>query len=175
MRFSLGDARVETRGTVFVAHNACVIGDVVLGHLSSVWFNVVIRGDNDAIVIGERSNIQDASVLHTDPGYRLEIGRNVSVGHKAMLHGCRIGDGSLIGINSVILNGARIGRHCLVGANSLIAENKEIPDRSLAVGSPARVLRSLSDKEVDSLMQAAQTYVNRIELYRNNFEEMAHE
>ena len=120
MIYSLGERRLETRGDYYIADNATVIGSVVLGHNASIWFNAVVRADNDVITIGENSNIQDGSVLHTDHGMPLLIGRNVTVGHKVMLHGCTIGDGSLIGINAVILNGAIIGRGCVIGANALI-------------------------------------------------------
>src|SRR5690606_11433037 len=114
---------------------------------ASVWFGVVMRGDNDPIIIGEDSNVQDGSVLHTDAGFPLEVGRGVTIGHKAMLHGCTVGDYSLIGINAVILNGAKIGKYCLIGANSLIPERMEIPDGSLVVGSPGRIKRQLTDAE----------------------------
>ena len=132
-----------------------MIGSVVLEKDVSIWFNVVVRGDNDVITIGERSNIQDHSVLHTDEGVKLTVGRNVTVGHQVMLHGCTIGDGSLIGIKSVILNNARIGQHCLIGANALITEGKEIPDRSLVVGAPGKVVRKLTDDEVARLLWTA--------------------
>ena len=129
---SLGERQPAFEGTDhFVAHNATVIGSVRIGQGVSIWFNAVIRGDNDWIEIGENSNIQDGSILHTDAGIRLQIGRNVTVGHRVMLHGCRIGDGSLIGIGSTILNNARIGNDCLVGAHSLVTEGREFPDRVL--------------------------------------------
>ncbi|MDH5738597.1 MAG: gamma carbonic anhydrase family protein, partial [Gammaproteobacteria bacterium] len=128
MIYQLGNRRPEMKGDFFIADNAMVIGSVVLENNASVWFNAVIRGDNECITIGENSNVQDGSVLHTDPGVPLIIGKGVTVGHKVMLHGCHIGDNSLIGINAVVLNGARIGKNCLIGANSLIPEGKEIPD-----------------------------------------------
>ena len=168
MIYALGDDEVEDRGACYVADNATVIGRVVLGVDSTVWFNVVIRGDNDRIVIGDGANIQDAAVLHTDPGFVLEVGRGASVGHKAMLHGCRIGEGSLVGINAVVLNGATIGRDCIIGANTLVAEGKEIPDGSLAVGSPARVIREVSDKQREMLRHIAGHYVERGRRYREN-------
>ncbi|MEH6626448.1 MAG: gamma carbonic anhydrase family protein [Motiliproteus sp.] len=152
----------------FVADNASVIGSVVVGHQVSIWFNVVIRGDNETITIGDGSNIQDASVLHTDPGYPLFIGQGVTVGHKAMLHGCEVGDNSLIGINAVVLNGAKIGRNCLIGANCLVPEGMDIPDGSLVVGCPGKVRRSLSEEEVAGLRQNAEHYVENMRRFSEN-------
>ncbi len=172
MIYRLGQSAVEIVGDdFFVADNATVIGRVRLENNVSVWFNAVIRGDNDLITVGENSNIQDGSVLHTDPGIPLTIGKYVTVGHKAMLHGCTIGDCSLIGINAVILNGARIGRNCLVGANSLITENKEIPDGSLVVGAPARVVRTLSPRQQDALKESAEHYVENFKRYRKELQQ----
>lgn len=166
MIFSLGDKEVILKGEGhFVAPNATLIGSVVLEESASVWFNVVIRADNDVVIVGPRSNVQDGSVLHTDASYKLEIGEGVTVGHKAMLHGCKIGDYSLIGINSVILNGAQIGKYCLIGANTLIPEGMVIPDGSLVVGSPGRVKRSLSDMEKKVLEVSAAHYVHNAERY----------
>jgi carbonic anhydrase/acetyltransferase-like protein (isoleucine patch superfamily) len=140
--YSIGERRVTLIGKDhFVAPDATLVGDITLAAAVSIWFQVVIRAENDRIAVGEGSNIQDGSVLHVDPGYPLTIGRNVSVGHKVMLHGCSIGEGSLVGINSVIMNGAKIGKGVLVGANTLIAEGKEIPDGVLVLGSPGRVVR----------------------------------
>lgn len=170
MIYSLGSHRVELRGEGhFVAHNATVIGRVVLGAYASLWFNTVVRGDNDAITIGERTNVQDGAVLHTDEGYPLTIGAEVSIGHLAMLHGCTIGDGSLIGLSTVILNGAVIGRECLVGAGTLISERKAIPDRSLVVGAPGRIVRTLTDDEVVRIRTGAQHYVDNARRYRADF------
>ena len=143
----------------WVAENATVIGDVTLHDRASVWFNAVLRGDNDPIVIGAGSNIQDGSVLHTDEGVPLTVGENVTVGHLVMLHGCEVGDGSLVGIKSVVLNRAVIGRSCIIGANSLIPEGKVIPDRSLVIGSPGKVVRTLTDEEVAMLQWSAAHYV----------------
>ena len=143
MIYNLGERTVEIKGDHFIADSATVIGSVVLENNASVWFNAVIRGDNDVITVGENSNVQDGSVLHTDHGQPLTIGKNVTIGHKVMLHGCEIGDGSLIGINSVILNGAKIGKNCLIGANSLIPEGKVIPD-----GPPVIVWVSLAPTDV---------------------------
>ena len=133
MKYSLSERRIVTKGDYWIAPNATVIGSVVLENNASLWFNVVARGDDDVITIGENSQVQDGSVLHADPGLPLTLGKNVSVGHMAMLHGCTIGDNCLIGIKSVIMNGAVVGKNCLVGANTLISENKTIPDGSLAV------------------------------------------
>lgn len=167
MIYSLGERKVEIRGEdYFIAENATVIGTVILENNASVWFNAVIRGDNELITIGENSNVQDGSVLHTDPGVPLTIGRNVTVGHKVMLHGCTIGDNSLIGINTVVLNGAKIGKNCLIGANSLIPEGKEIPDGSLVMGSPGKVVRPLSEDQLKSLEQSAISYVNNFKRYK---------
>ncbi|CAN5166673.1 gamma carbonic anhydrase family protein [soil metagenome] len=146
-------------GDYWIAPNATVVGNVVLHRNASVWFGAVLRGDNDPITIGENSNIQDLSVLHTDMGSPLTIGANVTVGHKVMLHGCMVGDGSLIGINSVILNGAVIGKGSIVGANSLITENKRFPDNVLIVGSPAKVVRELDEGAAQMLMASAAHYV----------------
>lgn len=166
MLFTLEDRRVERRGQEhFIAHNATLIGSVILEDRASVWFNVVIRADNDVIVVGEGSNIQDGSVLHTDPGIRLLVGQGVTVGHMAMLHGCTIGDNSLIGIKSVILNGAKIGKNCLIGANALIPEGKAIPDDSLVLGSPGRVVRELGAAEIEGLRRSAEHYVDNMRRY----------
>jgi carbonic anhydrase/acetyltransferase-like protein (isoleucine patch superfamily) len=166
MIYSLGDRKVITRGDYWVADNATVIGSVVLEHNASIWFNSVVRGDNDLITIGEGSNVQDDCVLHTDEGVRLTIGKHVTIGHQVMLHGCTIGEGSLIGIKSTVLNHAKIGKHCLIGAHALITENKEIPDRSLVVGSPGKVVRQLTDAEVARLQENALHYVMNFQRYR---------
>jgi carbonic anhydrase/acetyltransferase-like protein (isoleucine patch superfamily) len=165
--YSLGERRVEVQGTDwYIADSASVIGSVLIEDKASIWFNVVVRGDNDQITIGAGSNIQDSSMLHTDAGVKLTLGRNVSVGHLVMLHGCSIGDGSLIGINSVILNHALIGKHCLIGAGSLIPEGKIIPDGVLAMGAPAKVVRDLSQAEIDNLQNIADGYVRRAKLFK---------
>lgn len=171
MIYSLGDRKVVTKGDYWVAENATVVGSVVLEHNASVWFGTVVRGDNDLITIGEGSNIQDNSVLHTDEGVKLTIGRNVSVGHQVMLHGCSIGECSLIGIKATILNNARIGKHCLIGAHALITEGKEIPDRSLVVGAPGRVIRQLTDQEVQFLLWNAEHYIKNFKRYKKNMAE----
>ena len=133
---------------------------------SSIWFNAVLRGDIELITIGENSNIQDGSVLHTDPGYPLTLGKGVTVGHLVMLHGCQISDNSLIGIGSIILNNAKIGKNCIIGANTLITENKIIPDNSLVVGSPGRVLRKITDEEIKSIIENGQHYVKNSKKYK---------
>jgi carbonic anhydrase/acetyltransferase-like protein (isoleucine patch superfamily) len=159
--YSLGDARPELPGDgeCWIAPNAVLIGRVILKRNASVWWGATLRGDNEPIVVGEDSNVQDGSVLHTDAGTPLVIGTGVTVGHMAMLHGCTIGDGSLIGIGAVVLNGARIGKGCLIGAKALIPEGKEIPDHSLVVGSPGRILRQVSDTQAELLAESAAHYV----------------
>ena len=169
MIYSLGERKVVTRGDYWVAPNATVVGSVILEQNASVWFDAVIRGDNDLITIGEGSNVQDHSVLHTDEGVKLTVGRNVTIGHHVMLHGCEIGEGSLIGIKSTILNHAKIGRNCLIGAHALITEGKEIPDRSLVVGAPGKVVRQLTDEEVARLLWNAEHYVQNFKRYQRDF------
>jgi len=166
MIYTVGDRRPEFRGDYFVAPDATVIGSVVVGQDASVWFQSVVRGDNDLITIGERSNVQDACVLHVDEGVPLTIGANVSLGHQVMLHGCTIEDGCLIGINATILNNTVIGAGSIVGANSLIAEGKQIPPRSLVVGSPGRVVRTLTEEQSAAILQIAAHYVDEARLYR---------
>lgn len=156
----------------FVAANATIIGSVRLGDGASVWFNAVLRGDNDWIDIGARSNVQDGAVLHTDPGIRLVVGDDVTVGHQAVLHGCAIGSSSLIGIGSTVLNGARIGANCIVGAHTLVTENKEFPDGSMILGSPARVARKLHDEEIALLKKSADVYVANAARYNAELEEI---
>ncbi len=173
MLYSLDNRRVKTNGDFFVAHNAVVIGSVVLENNANIWFNCVVRGDNDVITIGENSNVQDGSVLHTDEGIPLTLGKNVSIGHKVMLHGCTIGEGSLIGINAVVLNNAVIGKNCLIGANSLIPEGKQIPDGSLVIGAPGRVKRALSEEEMSGLKKIAEHYVAKSALYIRAFKEQS--
>ena len=151
---------------VFVAPNAAVVGMVVLGDEASIWFGAVLRGDTDFIHIGAGSNVQDNAVLHTDPGIQAHIGANVTIGHCAMVHGCTIGDNSLIGINAVILNGARIGSNCLIGANALVPEGMEIPDNSLVLGTPAKVVRQLDAKAVAMLAESARSYRQKAREFR---------
>jgi len=167
MIYSLGERRVTLHESAFVAPSADLIGSVVLEEKASVWFQVVIRGDNDVITIGPESNVQDGSALHTDHGIRLTLGRGVTVGHQVMLHGCEVGDYSLIGMSAVVLNRARIGRYCLVGANALVTEGKQIPDGSVLMGSPAKVVRQISDNERAVLEGSAAVYVQNAQRYRN--------
>ena len=150
----------------WVAANATLIGKIKLQKNSSIWFNAVLRGDIELISIGENSNIQDGSVLHTDPGYKLKVGKGVTVGHMVMLHGCQISDDTLIGIGSIILNNAKIGKNCIIGANSLITENKVIPNNSLVVGSPGKVLRKVTDEEIKAIHENAKHYVEGSKKYK---------
>jgi carbonic anhydrase/acetyltransferase-like protein (isoleucine patch superfamily) len=164
--FSLGERRVELVGANhYVAYDATLVGSITLHAEANIWFKVVIRAENDRISIGEGTNVQDASVLHVDPGYPMTLGRGVSIGHKVMLHGCTIGDGTLIGINSVVLNGAKIGSGSLIGANTLITEGKDIPDGVLVMGSPGKVVRELKAEERERLLGIARGYVERAALY----------
>ena len=160
MIYSLGARRVVAEGDYFVAESAAVIGAVRLRHNASVWYGAVLRGDYDAITIGEESNVQDCAIVHMDEGFPVTVGDRVTVGHQATVHGCTIGDDSLIGINAVVLSGARIGAHCLIGSNTLIAEGKEIPERSLVLGSPGRVVREVTDDEIAQIRGFADLYVN---------------
>jgi carbonic anhydrase/acetyltransferase-like protein (isoleucine patch superfamily) len=166
MKYSLGDKRVTLVGSGhYIAPNATLIGDVTLQENASVWFNCVLRGDADHIEIGAGSNIQDGSVLHADPGFPLTVGEHVTVGHKAMLHGCTIGDGSLVGINAVVLNGAKVGKGCLIGANALVTEGMEIPDGSLVLGSPGKIKSQLSAEQRQGLLRSAGHYVHNAHRY----------
>lgn len=159
--------------SAWVADSAEVIGDVVLGDDVSIWFGVVARGDTDTIRIGARTNIQDLTVLHADVGVPLTIGAGVTVGHKAMLHGCTVGDDSLIGIGAVVLNGATIGKGCLVGAGALVTEGKSFPDGSMILGSPARLVRSLTPQELEGLRHSAQHYVDNAQRYKTSLNKIA--
>jgi carbonic anhydrase/acetyltransferase-like protein (isoleucine patch superfamily) len=165
MIYELGDRRVQVEGDVYVAPSAQVIGSVTLKDKSSVWFNAVLRGDSDDLIIGEETNIQDSAVLHTDPGLKLVLGRGVTVGHHAMVHGCEVGDYSLIGINAVVLNGAKIGRYCTIGANALITQDKEIPDYSVVMGSPGKVVKQLDRESAKILERSAHGYAMRAQEY----------
>lgn len=165
--FTFEDRRVTTPagGRFWIAPNAVVIGSVSLGDESSVWFNTVIRGDNDQIRIGERTNIQEGTVIHADPGFPAEIGPDCTVGHMAMLHGCTIGRGCLIGIGAIILNGARIGDECLIGAGALIPEGKEIPPRSVVFGSPGKLVRAASPADLERIRHGTQVYIEKWKSY----------
>lgn len=169
MLYQLAECTPELRGSGhFVADTAAVIGSVILEKHVSVWFGAVLRGDNEAIQIGAYSNIQDGAVLHTDMGAPLTLGEHVTVGHQAMLHGCTIGTGSLVGIKAVILNHSVIGKNCLIGANALITEGKDIPDNSLVIGSPGKVVRTLSAEEIAAMHTNTQHYVEKAQYFAAN-------
>jgi carbonic anhydrase/acetyltransferase-like protein (isoleucine patch superfamily) len=170
--YRYGERVPSVHESVFVAPGASVIGSVVLSENVSVWFGATIRGDNDTITVGKNSNVQEGAVLHTDPGLALSVGENVTIGHQAMLHGCTIGAGSLIGIQAVVLNGAVIGKGCLVGAGAIVTERKVFPDRSLIIGSPARVARVLTDEDVEKLLRSAAIYVERRAQFLANLKEI---
>ena len=167
--YELDGKRPQLGAGAWVADNATVIGDVVLGENASVWFGAIARGDTDTIRIGANTNIQDLSVLHADLGVPLTIGDNVTVGHQVMLHGCTIGDNTLIGIQAVVLNKARIGRNCIVGAGAVVTEGKEFPDNSLIVGAPAKVVRQLDEEAAKKLALNADHYVGNAKRYQRNF------
>ena len=158
--------------TAWVADNAQVMGNVELGEDSSVWFGVTVRGDTETITVGKGSNMQDGSVLHADVGMPLTVGDNVTVGHKVMLHGCTIGDESLIGIGAIVLNGAKIGRNCLVGAGSLVTEGKEFPDGSMIIGSPAKAVRQLTPEQMQGLRMSAKHYVDNAQRFRHTLKKI---
>ena len=166
MKYSLGERLIVTHGEYWIAPGAQVIGNVVLGRDVSIWFNSVVRGDNDLITIGDGSQVQDGCVLHADPGFPILLGKGVSIGHKSMIHGCTIGDGTLIGINSVVLNGATIGKNCVIGANSLITEKKVIPDGVMVMGSPGKVVRELRPDEIKFFNSVADNYAARAKHYK---------
>lgn len=167
MLYQLGERRPELGEGVFVAESADVIGSVFLGKHASVWFNAVIRGDTDEIHIGAGTNVQDNAVIHTDPGIQVRVGENVTIGHCAMVHGARIGECSLIGINAVVLNGAVIGRNCLIGANALVPEGMEIPDNSMVLGTPAKVIKTLDEKVIKVLRESAASYIEKAADFNN--------
>ncbi|HET9917701.1 MAG TPA: gamma carbonic anhydrase family protein [Candidatus Binatia bacterium] len=164
--YQLGDDLPTIPASAYVAPEATITGKVTLGEDASVWSGVVIRGDNEPIIIGDGSNVQDGAVMHTDPEFPLTVGANVTIGHQAMLHGCTIGDGSLVGIQAVVMNGAVIGKNCLVGAGTIVPEGKIYGERKLILGSPAKVIRELSDEDIEKMRHAAAGYVRRKELYR---------
>ena len=166
--YQLSDHVPVVDPSAYVADSATIIGKAAIGRQASIWFNAVIRGDNELISIGSGSNVQEGTVMHTDPGYPLTIADNVTVGHQAMLHGCTVGEGSLIGMQAVILNGAKIGKNCLVGACALITEGKEFPDNSLIVGTPAKVIRPLTDEEIARMHGNTANYVKRGQLFMQN-------
>jgi carbonic anhydrase/acetyltransferase-like protein (isoleucine patch superfamily) len=164
--YQLDELIPDVADTAWVADSAQVIGNVHLEEGANVWFGATLRGDNEPMRVGRGSNIQDGSVLHSDPGFPLTLGENVTIGHKVMLHGCTVGDGSLVGIGAVVLNGARIGRNCLVGAGALVTEGKEFPDGSLIVGSPAKAVRQLSPEQIQRMQSAAPHYVHNARRYQ---------
>lgn len=164
--YALGADRPDIHESAYVADNAAVIGKVVLGEGASVWFGATLRGDNEPIVIGAQSNVQESAVLHTDPGSPLTIGRQVTVGHQAMLHGCTVDDGSLIGIQAVVLNNAHIGKNCLIGACALVTTGMVVPDRSLVMGAPAKIIRELTDDEIAGMHRGIQSYIPRAQTFK---------
>ena len=168
--YRIGGKAPRIDPTAFVAKEATVIGDVSLGAQGSVWPGAVVRGDNEPIRLGDRVNVQEGAVLHNDPGFALDVGAGVTIGHQAMLHGCTIGEGTLIGIQAVVLNGAVIGRQCLVGAGAIVTERKEFPDRSLILGAPAKVVRTLTDEDVARLAENADVYARKAATYLNELE-----
>ena len=170
--FKLGDVTPEIHSDAWVAPTASVIGNVTMEEHSSVWFGAVLRGDNENILIGRRSNIQDNSVLHTDPGMPLSIGEGVIVGHQVMLHGCTIGDNTLIGIGATVLNGVKIGKNCLIGAHALITEGKVIPDNSMVIGSPGKVVKTLNENQIAMLHLNAEVYVKNAERFAADLEQI---
>jgi carbonic anhydrase/acetyltransferase-like protein (isoleucine patch superfamily) len=171
--YELDGMAPQVAASAWVADNAQVVGDVVLGDESSVWFGATLRGDTETITVGRGSNIQDGSVLHADVGFPMTLGENVTVGHQVMLHGCTIGEGSLIGIGAVVLNGAKIGKHCLVGAGALVTEGKEFPDGSMILGSPARVAKSLTPEQIEGLRMSAKHYTDNAARYRKTLKKIA--
>ena len=160
--YALDDAAPSLpEGFSWIAESAAVIGRVVLGEEVGIWFGSVLRGDNEPITIGARTNVQEHTVMHTDPGFPVLIGEGCTIGHRAIVHGCAVGDNSLIGMGAIVLNGAKVGRNCLIGAGALVTEGKQIPDNSLAVGSPARVIRELDEEAIEGLRRSAEHYVAR--------------
>jgi carbonic anhydrase/acetyltransferase-like protein (isoleucine patch superfamily) len=170
--YQLGEHAPEIDASAFVADSATLIGKVSIEANASVWYGVTIRGDNERITIGEDSNVQEGTVMHTDMGYPLTVGKGVTIGHQAMLHGCTVGDGSLIGIQAVILNGARIGKGCLVGAGALVTEGKEFPDHSLIIGTPAKAVRTLTADDIARLQGNAASYAARGQQYKTELKKI---
>ena len=164
--YRLGDAHPSLAASAWVAESAQVIGDVALGEGASVWFGAVLRGDNTLLQVGARTNIQDGAVLHSDVGQPLTLGDDVTIGHQAMLHGCTVGDGSLIGIQAIVLNGARIGKSCLVGAGAVVTEGKQFEDGWLILGAPAKAVRLLTPEQLDGLARSAAGYVAKAQRFR---------
>lgn len=171
--YQLDDLTPLVHPSAYVADSAQVIGSVVLAENTSVWFGAVLRGDTETMTVGKGSNIQDLSVLHADVGCPLTIGENVTVGHQVMLHGCTVGDGSLIGIGAVVLNNARIGKHCIVGAGALVTEGKEFPDGSMILGSPAKAVKQLTPEQIAGLQQSALHYQDNARRFRTGLKKLA--
>ena len=165
MKYKINDKSPQVADSCFVAPSADLIGDVLMQDNASIWFNCVLRADNATISIGENSNIQDGSILHVDPDFPIAIAANVTVGHKVMLHGCSIGEGSLIGMNAVVLNGAKIGQNCIIGANALVTENMQVPDGHMALGSPAKVVKELDEQTIDMVKAGTLHYVDNCQHY----------
>ncbi|MDB5859110.1 MAG: gamma carbonic anhydrase family protein [Ramlibacter sp.] len=165
-QYRIGEKRPQVAATAFVAREATLVGEVIVGEQASLWFGAVARGDNEPIRIGARCNVQEGAVLHADPGFPLTLEEDVSVGHQAMLHGCTVGKGSLVGIQAVVMNGAVIGAESLVGAGALVTEGKVFPERSLILGSPAKLVRQLTDEDVARLRKTAAGYARRAQQYR---------
>lgn len=172
MKFELSNKRLKLAEHCWIAPTANVIGDVTLANESSIWFNAVLRGDIENITVGEGSNVQDNCVLHTDNGIPLKVGSYVTIGHLVMLHGCTIGDNSLIGISATVLNSAVVGKNCIIGANSLVPERKIIPDNSLVMGSPGKVVRQVSEEEVKSIKENANRYIRNWKNYQQNLKKL---
>ena len=167
MIINLGDKKLKTADDNFwIAPNASVIGDVILERDTSIWFNAILRADNEPITIGEGSNVQDGAIIHTDPGYACNIGKKVTVGHMAMLHGCSIGDGSLIGIGSVVLNGAKIGKNCIIGSKALVTEGMDVPDGSMVLGIPGKIKKTLTEEEQSVVPLGADHYIDNYKKYK---------
>ena len=168
--YALGESspRLPESGNYWVAPDAQVMGNIVLQENASVWFAAVLRGDNETITIGENSNVQDGSILHTDVGFPMTLGKNVTVGHQAMLHGCTVGDNSLVGIGATILNGAKIGKNCLIGAHALVGEGKEIPDNSMVLGMPGKIVRELGEENEQMMIASAAHYVENWQGYKRD-------
>lgn len=170
--YRLGEKAPSVAASAFIAPDATLVGEVRVGERASVWFQAVARGDNEPIVIGAETNVQEGAVLHADPGFPLTLGERVTVGHQAMLHGCTVGEGSLIGIQAVVMNGAVIGRHCLVGAGAVVTEGKQFPDRSLILGAPAKVVRELTEADVQRLEANAAGYAQRSQVFARELQRL---
>ncbi len=172
--YNLGNVKpkLSEDGSHWIAPNAFVIGDVHLGKNVGVWFHTVIRGDNERISVGDNTNLQEHAMLHTDMGFPLVVGKDCTIGHRALLHGCTIGDNTLVGMGAMVMNGAKVGKNCLIGANALVTEGKEIPDGSLFVGAPGKVVRELSEDEMKGLTQSAEHYVQAMRRMRDQMEPM---